>query len=221
MYKHYYSTHNPITMKKLLSAVCMVSVSFLFFSCQKQDLSDLTLDTDLNSRDSLSIGQEYQGGIIFYLDSTGKHGLIASKEDLGPATWGCYGISIPGAQSRDDGYSNTQAILAACNEPGIAARLCDEYVVLVNGKKYDDWFLPALNQAFNIASIKGNYGLCGKTYSVSSEASDSFYGVPVKSENVIWGAGVSCNEDKTLITGMHLTVRPKTSPVLVRPVRVF
>ena len=173
---------------------------------------------------NLAIGMEYQGGIIFYIDETGRHGLIASKEDLGPATWGCNGTSIPGAQSRDDGYSNTQAILAACNEPGIAARLCDTYVAREKGdkgKKYDDWFLPSLNQLFNIASIKGEYGLCGKLYSVSSEAFDYFYGFPVKAENSIWGAGVSCNSDKTLITGMYLSVRSKTALLLVRPIRVF
>lgn len=37
---------------------------------------------------TLQIGDEYQGGIIFHLDESGSHGLIASKHDLsGEADW--------------------------------------------------------------------------------------------------------------------------------------
>jgi hypothetical protein len=36
----------------------------------------------------LKPGDEYQGGIIFWLDETKEHGLIASKQDLsGEADW--------------------------------------------------------------------------------------------------------------------------------------
>lgn len=36
----------------------------------------------------LQIGDEYQGGVIFFLDATNEHGLIASKHDLsGEADW--------------------------------------------------------------------------------------------------------------------------------------
>lgn len=36
----------------------------------------------------LQIGDDHQGGIIFYLNDTGKHGLIASCKDLsGEADW--------------------------------------------------------------------------------------------------------------------------------------
>lgn len=36
----------------------------------------------------LQIGNELQGGIVFYLDETGEHGLVASLKDLsGEADW--------------------------------------------------------------------------------------------------------------------------------------
>ena len=36
----------------------------------------------------LQIGDEYQGGVIFFLDATNEHGLVASKHDLsGEADW--------------------------------------------------------------------------------------------------------------------------------------
>lgn len=37
---------------------------------------------------TLNTGDEYQDGIIFYLDETNEHGLIVSKQDLsGTADW--------------------------------------------------------------------------------------------------------------------------------------
>jgi hypothetical protein len=36
----------------------------------------------------INIGDEYQGGIVFWLDESGMHGLIAMKKDLsGEADW--------------------------------------------------------------------------------------------------------------------------------------
>lgn len=33
------------------------------------------------------IGEQYQGGIVFWVDADGQHGLIAAKADQGAATW--------------------------------------------------------------------------------------------------------------------------------------
>jgi hypothetical protein len=94
------------------------------------------------------IGDTYQSGIIFYVDGTGQHGLIAAPADISsdndPNTgdmWGCEGTSIPEALATDmgTGQTNTTAILAKCNTVGTAARLCDELVI----GEYKDWFLPS------------------------------------------------------------------------------
>jgi serine/threonine-protein kinase len=39
------------------------------------------------SSSKLKIGQEHQGGIIFYLDNSGKHGTVCSDKDLGEFEW--------------------------------------------------------------------------------------------------------------------------------------
>ena len=36
---------------------------------------------------NLKIGQKYQGGIIFYLDNSGKHGKVCTETDLGEFVW--------------------------------------------------------------------------------------------------------------------------------------
>ena len=43
---------------------------------------------NIDTLNVLSVGKKYLGGIIFYLDNTGQHGLIAAENDIrGPYTW--------------------------------------------------------------------------------------------------------------------------------------
>ncbi|WP_157429243.1 hypothetical protein [Aequorivita sublithincola] len=58
----------------------LLTATFLLISCSKND------DTPKENL-VLEIGQEYQGGIIFYLDNSGEHGLIAYQSDLADAPW--------------------------------------------------------------------------------------------------------------------------------------
>src|SRR4051812_3746606 len=56
-----------------------------------------------------AIGISYAGGIIFYLDSTGQHGLVAAPADQKTAAeWGCTGTLDTANAS---GAYNTHAIL--------------------------------------------------------------------------------------------------------------
>ncbi len=90
------------------------------------------------------IGELYGGGIIFWLDNTGEHGLIASLDDLdggSGAAWSATNDILIGAsaQSFYDGASNTAAIVAQDNTAGYAATLCNSYT----GGGFTDWYLPA------------------------------------------------------------------------------
>ena len=114
------------------------------------------------------IGQSYGGGIIFYIDGTGQHGLIAASSDQSSGVnWGCYGILIGGTRTAiGTGQANTTAIINGCSTAGIAARICDDLVL--NG--YIDWFLPSedeLNQMYIQKTIIG--GLANGSYWSSSE----------------------------------------------------
>jgi hypothetical protein len=91
----------------------------------------------------LVIGQSYGGGIIFYLDDTGQHGLISATADQSSGAWGCYGTSIPGTSTAiGTGQANTTLIVSGCSEAGIAARICNDLVL----NSYDDWFLPSKDE---------------------------------------------------------------------------
>ena len=117
-----------------------------------------SLVTNLNQSTGpcFTIGQTYGGGVIFYIDSTGLHGLISSTENQSaPNGWGCIQTTIGGTHLEiGTGQSNTSLIVNGCSESGIAAKVCDDLVL--NG--FDDWFLPSKDELHQIYLQKGVIG---------------------------------------------------------------
>ena len=75
---------------------------------------------------AVTIGEQYRGGIVFYVDGTGQHGLVAAKEDMRGHSSGM-----------DEGYFIWSDVKSVCNR------------LVSNG--YSDWFLPnrwQLNQLY-------------------------------------------------------------------------
>jgi hypothetical protein len=93
---------------------------------------------------TFKIGQKYGGGIIFYLDKTGQHGLIASTFDQSKdCGWGKNAdrSNNPAGLGIGTGAQNTAKILADdMIDANGAAYLCGKLKV----KEFDDWFLPSL-----------------------------------------------------------------------------
>ena len=121
---------------------------------------------------SFTIGQHYGGGIIFYIDSTGEHGLIADTADLRPSKWwnGVYTVTGATATRIGSGHGNTHKIMLSQGDSGIlyAARRCWQY----KGSGYRDWFLPSrdeLNELYKQRTVIG--GFVGDYYWSSSEHS--------------------------------------------------
>jgi len=99
---------------------------------------------------TLTIGQTYQGGIIFWLDDTGQHGLIAATADQSMGIqWynGTYRYTGTTGDGLYAGAMNTTMIVAtqiADNQTGnFAAKVCADYSVTVGGVTYGDWYLPS------------------------------------------------------------------------------
>jgi hypothetical protein len=93
-----------------------------------------------------AIGENYQGGVIAYIDHTGEHGLIAAKQDqdicLGWSFVGNTPITGATGTAIGTGKSNTTKIVQAQGNSSYAAKLCDDLVL--NG--YSDWFLPSKDE---------------------------------------------------------------------------
>ena len=99
---------------------------------------------------TLTIGQSYQGGKIFWLDATGQHGLIAATADQSTGIqWHNGTDRFTGATGNGlyAGAMNTAMITATQmtdNQTGnFAAKVCADYSVTDGGVTYGDWYLPS------------------------------------------------------------------------------
>ena len=140
---------------------------------------------------------EAEGGIVFYVDETGLHGLVAGFEDIGSYQWGCQMTEIIGANGTviGSGYQNTIDIVNSnCMLIDfISEELIDGTTVLVYSEPYDgqtaagasfeyqldgydDWYLPSNNELYEMyssigqGSPNGNIGgFSNSNYWASSE----------------------------------------------------
>ena len=133
----------------------------------------------------IEIGAIAYGGIIFYIDETGEHGLVAAMEDLGQIEWGCNGTDINGDNSSvspeqwgiGTGLQNTLEIVSGCSETPIAASEALAY----ESEGYSDWYLPSFDELYEMYSTIGQGGPEGNIggfsnsyYWSSSEANNSY-----------------------------------------------
>ncbi|SFN61657.1 hypothetical protein SAMN04487989_10244 [Bizionia echini] len=108
-----------------------------------------------------AIGDYAHGGIVFYVDPSGEHGLVVSLQNVSNAMkWWPEGTNIrTGVQFSGifDGASNTQmiyTILGYLNDDNYAAKACLGYstgydglpVSGSNAPAYGDWYLPTTNE---------------------------------------------------------------------------
>ena len=106
------------------------------------------------------IGDFTQGGIIFWLDESGDHGLVCAKEDQAlRMQWDMElkfegGVmsfperntkSISIVDSIFAGKGNTKSIINFVGDTNkaYAAMVCDELVVVESEIVYGDWYLPS------------------------------------------------------------------------------
>jgi hypothetical protein len=112
------------------------------------------------------IGESYGGGIVFWVDATGQHGLIAATADQSAGIQWNNGSSTTTNAVRDGigaGMYNTERIIANQGAGNYAAQLCANY----QGGGYGDWCLPSkyeLNllyaQKVSVGGFDGAYYCC-------------------------------------------------------------
>lgn len=151
--------------------LCVALVS----SCEKEskELPQLPDNVTIMPHTPLSIGQTFGGGIVFSLDSTGKHGLIVAKISQGQSVaWynGNMVTTYATITESGGGKENTTAIVAAQGQGTYAASICDRLEL----SGYTDWYLPSKDELQLLYEQKAAgrlFGLTDDFYWSSTEAS--------------------------------------------------
>jgi hypothetical protein len=138
--------------------------------------AEANLDCDGNPISlNYSIGDLVEGGIVFYIDATGEHGLVAALEDITEGSnmgsygipegfeWGCFASSVSGADGYaiGTGYQNTLDISAQncqTEQGGITAA---QAALNYETEGYTDWFLPSRYELVEMYNTIGNGGNIG------------------------------------------------------------
>ena len=140
-------------MKTIIKAGLLFFLFAAVTSCTKESMkSTITQSSNQPTAQTTNaealtvhhIGDAFGGGVIFYLDATGKHGLIAAKKDISTTgvRWYNKGYVLIGntLSSIGTGASNTAKIINKQGNTGsYAAKLCADLVL--NG--FSDWYLPS------------------------------------------------------------------------------
>ncbi|MEI6577669.1 MAG: hypothetical protein WCO63_15950, partial [Bacteroidota bacterium] len=183
----------------LSNGVTYTRYVWAYNSCSVSPISTL-------SQSTLYIGMAYQGGIVFYIDGSGQHGLIAAATDQsGSAPWGCPSTTIgTTATAIGTGQANTTAIVYGCSEAGIAARICDDLVL----NSYNDWYLPSLDelkQLYIQRNVIGGFSTYANYFS---------------SSEVIFFSGDTWAQIVNFLNGLN-GFYPKNMEINVRAIRSF
>lgn len=182
-------------MKKrfLLFAVHITVCINLISSCEKESKNMPALPSSPVSAPEITIGQHYGGGIVFYVDNTGQHGLITTTDNQSPSIqWSDGNALITNATGTliGTGKGNTIAIINAQGPGNYAATICD----MLEIKEYNDWFLPS-KEELNLLYLQKAKGVIG------AFANDFYWSSTETSFNGAWsqsftnGANSSTNKD--------------------------
>jgi hypothetical protein len=116
--------------------------------------------------------QIYQGGIKFYVDNTGQHGLIAAPNDQSIGiewSYGSFILTNAIGTAIGTGKANTSTIVTTIGVGSYAAKICDDLVL--NG--YDDWFLPSKDELDTLYKQRNMVGGFAHSYYWSSSESSA------------------------------------------------
>jgi hypothetical protein len=140
------------------------------------------------------VGDFARGGIVFWVDETGEHGLVCAKEDQRTGIrW--YAGTNGSTQARGDGpfagEANTSIIISAQVAIGddnatYAARICNELQVTEGDKTYGDWYLPSRIELDLMYQNKATIDASAEANGGSAFAGDWYWSSTESLSNAAW-----------------------------------
>jgi hypothetical protein len=131
------------------------------------------------------LGDYAQGGIIFWLNETGQHGLVCSRSDQSAGVrWygGTYGVNHAKGNYLFSGEANTIIIIASLFSIGddgstYAALISNEFSnpITAGGTRYGDWYLPSAYELGVMCSNRAIIDSSAALHGGDSFASDIYW----------------------------------------------
>ncbi len=171
-----------IFMKEIL----VITALFINIGATKKNLSTLSKSNqkENTSACTFTIGQTYQGGIIFYIDCSGCHGLIAAPTDQSAgATWynGTFNNTTAFANGANAGAGNTKSIVYAQGAGTYAANICNDLVL----STYSDWYLPSSHE-LNLMYMNIGPGAGTPNTNIGNFAAANYWSSTEEDANQAW-----------------------------------
>lgn len=123
-----------------------------------------------------TIGQKHRGGIIFYIDSTGKHGLIAASSDQGKTLGRMGRLDVKSNSGKKLNPFNHNSSQENLDDATIAKRICNYYTTTVKDVTYHTWYLPSRRELKLLYAQKLVVGGFTNGYYWTSSVDDLFGG---------------------------------------------
>ena len=161
----------------------------------------------------LAIGDTHQGGIVFYLDASGCHGLIAAPSDqsTGIVWWNgsnvdtyAYGNGIGAGEGNSQGIRRWQGTCSSC----YASELCQD--LSLGGKS--DWYLPSKYELNLMYENIGQGNALGLGNNIGNFVNEFYWSSTEFNNNFAWRQNFSNGTQNA---------PNKSSPGNVRAVRAF
>jgi hypothetical protein len=161
----------------------------------------------------LAIGDTYQGGLIFYLDASGCHGLIAAPSDQNSGDgiqWynGSFTNTTAFASCVGCGDGNTSMVVYNQGSGSYAAVICQ---ILSLGEK-SDWYLPSKYE-LNLMYQNIGQGNALNLGNIGDFASSSYWSSTEDDNGYAWG--------QNFYYGDQYSFNKSSISAMVRAVRAF
>jgi hypothetical protein len=161
------------------------------------------------------IGDFAQGGIVFWVDTTGQRGLVCTKvNQSGSIKWfgGTFGVTQAKGNGVYAGKANNLIIIAThsvIGDDGIlyAARLCNELEITENNTIYGDWYLPSKFELNLMYASKSAINATAAANGGENFVEDVYWSSVEDSNERAWVFNLSNGQEDTVFKGIPNNLR--------------
>lgn len=157
------------------------------------------------------IGDLLDGGIVFFVDKSGQHGLAAAPVDQSEGTQWFNGTNVQTMAFRNgigQGNYNSEKIIGIQGMGNYAAMDCARYLLNGNG----DWYLPSIYELDLMYRTIGNGG-SGPNKNIGKFANKYYWSSTEKNVSEAYASPFNAGGQVTMVKG--------SGTIAVRAIRAF